>query len=77
MQMRSPELNIAEEHLDRIGGLGPDDPDPSGKKRDWLNHARNHLNNARKYVGRALGKTADELVRRIVQVAERIDELAK
>lgn len=67
-------LNIAQEHLNRIGGLGPNDPDPSGKKRDWIKDAKKHLGNAQKYVEKVKGKTRDELQRRIDDVAKQIDD---
>jgi hypothetical protein len=70
-------LNIAQEHLDRIGSLGPNDPDPSGKKRDWSKDARKHLGNARKYIQKVKGKTQEELQRRIDDVANQIDQLSR
>jgi hypothetical protein len=70
-------LGIAQDHLNRIGNLGPNDPDPSGKKRDWLKDARKHLGNARKYIEKVKGKTRDELQRRIDDVAGQIDELSR
>ena len=70
-------LNIAQEHLNRIGSLGPNDPDPSGKKGDWLKDARKHLGNARKYIDKVKGKTQEGLQRRIDDIAKQIDQLSR
>jgi uncharacterized protein RhaS with RHS repeats len=70
-------LGIAQRHLDQIGGLGPDDEDPEGKKKDWLRDARKHLTNARKYVEDVKGKSRDELMRRIDQLQQQINRYSR
>lgn len=69
-------LDIAQQHLDQIGNLGPNDDDPFGKTRDWLNHARKHLKNAEKYAEKVRGKSREELQRRIDDLAKQIDDVS-
>jgi uncharacterized protein RhaS with RHS repeats len=67
-------LAKAVEHLDQIGNLGPDDEDPEGKTRDWINHARKHLNNARKFVQKVVGKTRERLDEAIEEATRRANQ---
>jgi hypothetical protein len=68
------QLNVALQHITQIEGLGPNDEDPEGKKRDWTKHAKKALNNARKFVEKVRGKTQDALKRAIDEAAERLQQ---
>jgi uncharacterized protein RhaS with RHS repeats len=68
------QLSVALQHITQIEGLGPNDQDPDGKKRDWTKHAKKALNNARKFVEKVRGKTQDALKQAIDEAAERLQQ---
>jgi arginyl-tRNA synthetase len=67
-------LGQVQEHLSRIGNLGPDDDDPEGKKRDWAKHAQKHLNNAAEKWEKLKDKTRDEITRELDSLRDQIDK---
>jgi RHS repeat-associated protein len=69
------QLDVALQHIDQIGNLGPDDQDPEGKKRDWTKDAQRALNNASKYAEKVKGKTGEALRQQIDDLAQRLQGL--
>lgn len=69
------QIDVALDHIGRVGNLGPDDRDPDGKKRDWLNHAGRALDNADKWAKKVKGRTGEGLRERIRSIRGLVDEM--
>ena len=66
------QLDVALSHISQSQGLGPNDEDPNGKRRDWTKHATKALNNARTYAEKVVGKVGRELRERVEAAGEKL-----